>query len=567
MNFRANILLLLLMIPICSKGEVNYYSYFKEKVSISSESGLLACNTSQVLNYKSGNCKCLGLGWGVIDCKSLSSAAINNLREGYYSKVYRISNGHELIVSQEVLVCFEEDTTFTQQAKILKEANLLVIKSDYKTVKNMYLCKTSLPNSDAVLELTNTLAMLEEVVFCEPDFIFSGKSELMPTDNYFDKCWGLHNIGQSVGGQSGIADIDMDMPLAWDITIGNSDIIIVVIDTGVALDHPDLNVSYAKDFVKNPAYKSYDGGPANPDLDYHGTLVAGCAAAKINGIGTVGGAPGCSIASARAMHGVDVDSIGENWFGLESWTINALEWAVDIGARVTVNSNSYGLYSSALDMAYAGSREAGIVHFASSGNSNSSNIAYPAILPSVNAVAGVNSNGTRYSWGNYGTEIAFAAPAKAIYTTDIPGSFGYGSGQIAEAPEYAIAEGTSLSAPYAASVAALILSVDSSLTADEVEMIMINSSVDLGVPGRDDYFGYGMPNAFWAVNMALHGSCRPADINRDNNVNIGDMSILAEDYLLDCNQNINCQLSDLDCSGTIDLADFELIISYWLVTD
>ena len=564
MNFKAIILLLLLTFPIYANGQVRYYSYFKEKIPLVPKSGLISSNSFDPALSKSLKIRSLGVGWQIVDGNSISAVAKNCLNEDfYYSNVFNSPNGGELIVTQQVMVCFEKGVPFPIQKDILNKAGLTIVKSDYKIVENLFLCKTSLSDSDAVLDLSNSLAARKEIVFCEPDFLFSGQSDILPTDTYFDKCWGLHNIGQNVGGIAGLVDIDMDLPQAWEITTGSSDIIVVVIDTGITLDHPDLTVSHAKDFVRNPAYKSYDGGPANLNLDFHGTLVAGCVAAKINGIGTVGGAPGCALASARAMHGVD-ESTGEDWFGLESWTVNALEWAVDIGARITVNSNAYGLFSSTLDMAYAGSREAGIVHFASSGNNRSSNVAYPANLPSVNAVAGVNSDGSKYYWGNYGPEIAFSAPAKTIYTTDNLGTYGFSSGQIASAPEYAIVEGTSLSAPYAASVAALILSVDSSLTPDEVELIMANSAVDLGDTGRDDYFGYGMPNAFWAVTMAYYSSCKPADINRDKIVNMADMSILAGNYLSDSD---NCQLSDLNCSGKIDLADIDLFLKSWLVKD
>ena len=53
--------------------------------------------------------------------------------------------------------------------------------------------------------------------------------------------WGLHNEGQDVNGVTGTADADIDAPEAWDITIGSSDVIIAVTDTGVAHFHPEIN--------------------------------------------------------------------------------------------------------------------------------------------------------------------------------------------------------------------------------------------------------------------------------------------------------------------------------------
>src|SRR5262249_17250609 len=140
-------------------------------------------------------------------------------------------------------------------------------------------------NGFATLEAANRLAQRPEVLWAEPDMVFTGKGDLLPNDPLFNQCWGLHNTGQS----GGTADEDMDAREAWDYTIGSSSIVVVVIDVGVQQNHPDINQRAGMDFTSDGG----DGGPVN-SFDNHGTAVAGCITAKINNaLGVVGIAPGC----------------------------------------------------------------------------------------------------------------------------------------------------------------------------------------------------------------------------------------------------------------------------------
>ena len=136
--------------------------------------------------------------------------------------------------------------------------------------------------------------------------------------------------------------MDMDGPEAWDISTGKASVIVVVIDTGVQQNHPDIYQVTGMDFTSDGPG---DGGPGNIH-DNHGTPVAGCISATVNNsIGTVGIAPGCRIASARTF--ITTNSNG-SWSRLSSWTVNTLVWAETLGARVTNNSNRYGFSSAAV---------------------------------------------------------------------------------------------------------------------------------------------------------------------------------------------------------------------------
>ncbi len=232
-----------------------------------------------------------------------------------------------------------------------------------------------------------------------------------------------------------------------------------------------------------------------PDsCDNHGTAVSGCVAAIINNsLGTIGAAPGCKILTAKFnVANVPCDGSGTFQF---SWLVNALAWGQGQGARISSNSNGLP-YSSSVAAKYQDTYNAGMVHFASAGNDGIESIGFPGSLSMVNAISAINRYGAKASFSSYGAEVSFAAPGQTIYTTDRTGLAGYSSGN------YSYVDGTSFSAPYAAGVAALVLSVEPGLTPAEVEDQLRTTATDLGAPGFDIYFGYGLLNAYGAVAHA-----------------------------------------------------------------
>src|SRR5262249_2959696 len=95
---------------------------------------------------------------------------------------------------------------------------------------------------DAGASVSTALAALHQrsdVLYAEPDYVVT-TSATTPTDSRFGDLWGLHNTGQTVNGQTGASGDDINAPGAWDFTTGSSSVKVAVIDTGVAIDHPDL---------------------------------------------------------------------------------------------------------------------------------------------------------------------------------------------------------------------------------------------------------------------------------------------------------------------------------------
>ncbi len=394
--------------------------------------------------------------------------------------------GGPMLVRPELLVRFEAGVPGAFAGRRLGMfAGARVVAENAHGLDKCFRLRTSEgSNGLDVLALAGQLASDPLVRFCEPDMVFTGRGDAIPNDPGFSQCWGLRNTGQF----GGLVDFDMDVSEAWDITTGSASIKVVVIDVGVQQDHPDLNQVPGTDTSFAPGV---NGGPNNA-CDNHGTAVAGCVTGIINNaLGTCGVAPGCKVASARTfVSNVPCDG---GWSSGVGETLNTLNWAASIGARVTNNSNYYGFQSSAISDLYTSTRAGGMVHFASAGNDASGTITYPSSIPSVNSVAALASNGTRASFSNFGPGLDFSAPGQTIYSTDRTGSAGYYAG------DYGAVDGTSFASPYASGVAALILSQTPSLTASQVEGLMQSTGTDLGSAGYDTGFGWGMPNAYTAL--------------------------------------------------------------------
>jgi subtilisin family serine protease len=227
--------------------------------------------------------------------------------------------------------------------------------------------------------------------------------------------------------------------------IGAVDADIAIIDSGIDLTHPDLNVYRDVSFV-------YGANSGNDD-NGHGTHVAGIAAAKDNLQGVVGIAPGARLWAVKVM-----DSTGS---GLTSTIIAGIDYVTQHANEIDVANLSFGCkcHSNALDLAIHNSVAAGITYVVSAGNSASDASAFsPSNHPDVISVSAIaDSDGkcgglgpsTKYgnddtfaSFSNYGSVVDLAAPGVNIYSTYKGGT-------------YATLSGTSMASPHVTGAAAL----------------------------------------------------------------------------------------------------------------
>ncbi|MCB9847649.1 MAG: S8 family serine peptidase [Phycisphaeraceae bacterium] len=493
-------------------------------------------------------------GWSIghLDTTQRSSVDLRQMTDDladdpsieFASPVFIGADGGPIIVTQDLLVQFDPSVSADDAEQTLAELGAgVVLEHGFGGIDNACRVRSLARSGFDVLDAANRLAQRDDVVFAEPDMIFTGRSAVAtPNDALFASLWGLDNTGQ-FGGTPGF---DLQALQAWDLEQGDSSIVVVVIDNGVQQDHPDINQRPGADFTTDAG----NGGPVN-ECDKHGTAVAGCVSSiKDNMIGVAGIAPGCRVASARCMI-ASLDCSG-GWTSQSSWTVSALNWASSIGARVTNNSNGYGFTSSAIGSKYQSTRGAGMVHFASSMNDGASTIGYPASLAAVNAVGSIDPDGLLSSFSNYGTGQTFVAPGRNIETTDRTGAEGYNG------TDFQLISGTSFASPYAAGVAALALSMTPSLSAQDVEGLMKSTAMDLGNPGYDTTFGYGLLQAHDAVieayNLTPPGPC-VADLTGDGVVNTADLGGLLGVF------GTNDPYGDINGDGVTDTSDLGLLIA------
>ncbi len=270
-------------------------------------------------------------------------------------------------------------------------------------------------------------------------------------------------------------------PRGWDYTHGDKAITVAVIDSGVDLANPDLKGQIAE------MYNSEKGGSDVTDNAGHGSWTTGI-------IGAIGNnnVYGTGLAwNTKIIHiKADLDDVPG---AFTKASINkAIHLAVDKGARV-INMSLGGSQSSQTErdaVAYATNKN--VVVVAASGNSGGNDLSYPASYPRVISVGATGYYNQPTYFSTYNSNVILSAPGLHICNT--------GRAQV-----FACANGTSASAPIVSGAAALILSANSDLTADQVKAILIASAQP--VPGkqvgeRDDRYGYGIVDVGAALRMA-----------------------------------------------------------------
>jgi subtilisin family serine protease len=404
----------------------------------------------------------------------------------FVSPVFLDEYGKPLIVRRELHVGFDRRLSPAQcDAELARALAGDVLARDHGGMPRSYRLDTRLDSGFEVLALANRIAASPGVAYSEPDFASGGDRFYTPSDPEFPLQWGLHS-----NGAYAVADFDVNAPEAWDYTRGEG-VGLVVIDDGIEFTHPDLIVWQGADFTGQGGA----GAPVNLACDDHGTLVAGVAAARMNGVGVVGLAPACNLASARIWTSNAADcsySLASN-----DHVVQALAWADGLGVRVS--NMSFGIAPAAVvTQKLQDTRANGMVHFAATGNEAAATVAYPARLDDVVIAVGASTtDGHRWPSSNTGPEIDLVAPGDVVRSTDLSGANGSGAG------DYEYASGTSLATPYAAAAAALILKVVPSVTPDEMETRLEATCK----PMTDGFWivGYGMLDAFRAVVYPTYG--------------------------------------------------------------
>ncbi len=352
------------------------------------------------------------------------------------------------------------------------------------------------------------------VQYAEPNYILHAATT--PNDpRYTDgTLWGMNRIS---------------MPAAWDVSTGGATpgtgTLVAVIDTGVDYTHPDL----AANIWTNPGEVDGDGidndgngfiddvhgwnfinnTPNVMDDNSHGTHVSGTIAGLgNNSVGVVGVNWAAQIMALKFL-----DASGS---GTTDAAIEALNYAVMMGARVSNNSYGGGGFSQANLNAFTAAANAGHLIVCAAGNAtnnNDTNPFYPASYkPSpdnVISVAATDSTDKVASFSNYGaTTVDLAAPGVNIYST-VPGGYGYKSG-------------TSMATPHVVGAAALLWAADPNLSMSDVRSRILGGTDSIAAlnPTRPTVTN-GRLNVANALSQAAHLTVNDVSVSEGNSGTMG----------------------------------------------
>lgn len=403
----------------------------------------------------------------------------------YVGRYFTNSDGKEVGLSHLFYVKLKKESDLQKLEKLAESHNVEIIgNNEYMPLWFTLACsKESSGNS---LEMANLFYESNLFASCQPDLLCNDELSIV-NDPYYDNQWHLHNTLYH--------GIDINFEAARSITTGDPDIIVAVMDQGVQLDHPDLNIF-------NISYDSETGQSPSNVYGNHGTRCAGLISAKTNnGIGVASIAPSCKVMSVSNSLAASPDSRqkradGINFARLNGASVISNSWGSSVPYQIIDDAISYALT--------LGRNGLGCVVVFSSGNDWSNSVGYPANSHSdIITVGAVEKNGSRANFSNYGVDLDIVAPGSDIGYTTTTGS-AYVSG----------ISGTSFSCPLVAGVAALILSVNSSLTQKEVADIIETTAKKCGQysyaisagrtnGGWNNEMGYGLVDAYAAVLKAM----------------------------------------------------------------
>ena len=353
-------------------------------------------------------------------------------------------------VEGEVIVTFKTSENLEAAQKALSRHALVFAKHfdllSARRGKQMGLVREP---SRTTAQLIEELKADPSVEVAEPNYLRWPNAQ--PNDPLFPFLWSFQNTGQNVDGISGTSGDDIKFTGAWNLARPSaSQVVVGVIDTGVAYTHPDLAPNMwtnPGEIQGNGADDDHDGyvddyygynfanGNSNPsDSGYHGTHVAGTiAAAGNNQAGVIGVDYQAKIMALRASsNGTDLTT---------SAIISALQYATMMkgrGVNLVALNASYGGggYSSAESAAIQAAGNAGIIFCAAAGNESANNnttLTYPASyrLSNMIVVAASDQNDALASFSNYGsTTVDLAAPGVNILSAAPSGQGGIVSLQV-----------------------------------------------------------------------------------------------------------------------------------------
>ena len=398
-------------------------------------------------------------------------------------------------VPGEVIVKFKSTTPLgiIQQINARLGAKLadLDLNGEFQRLK--------IPLNRSVQQMVQLYTQDSSVEYAEPNYI-ARAFLFTPNDTYFPLQWNFDNPAPG----------SLQMQSAWDITGGSASVVVAVVDTGVAYENytqtslfggtkkyfkaPDLsntNFVAGTDFVNNDSHPNDDEG--------HGTHVAGTIAQSTNNaMGVAGIAYNTSIMPVKVL--------SSNGSGTYANVASGIRWAADHGAKVINMSLGGSAGSSTLLSALQYAYNKGVTIVCAAGNDGQASLSYPAAYDQYCIAVGATRFDQQRAWySNYGASLDVVAPGGDNNVDQNGDSYADGVLQQTFAPgnygdfAYYFYQGTSMATPHVSGIAALLIAQGNYTTPAKVREAIQNTAKDLGQPGFDTDFGWGLVNAYKAL--------------------------------------------------------------------
>jgi subtilisin family serine protease len=356
---------------------------------------------------------------------------VSELKEKLKEKTNKGIEQKEKYVPDELIIKYKKNTDTFKISSLQK-------KFSFKQSKKLNFINAEvvkIPKEENISVYIKELKKDPSVQSVQPNYKYYA-SDLNNAPNYYSKLWGINNTGQQINEIPGVKDIDIDGPEARAKFSGLKEVIVGVIDTGVDINHPDLQKAiwtnpkeipndgidndkngyiddvHGWDFYNddNTVYDLFDG-------DEHGTHVSGTIAATLEGTttntnkGVVGIAPNVKI--------LPIKFLGPDG-GTSEQAIQAIEYAQKMGIKITNNSWVGGEYDPLLEEAIKNYNGLFVAAAGNEGMNNDINQSYPANFNCSNilSVAAVDNQGNLAEFSNYGAKnVDVAAPGVNILST------------------------------------------------------------------------------------------------------------------------------------------------------
>lgn len=376
---------------------------------------------------------------------------------------------------------------------LIKDYHIIQIEKPFKTddaeVQKVY--RISFENYDSIYSFCSRLQQEDYIEYAHPCPVY--KTFSTPNDIASRQAWMFQTI---------------QMDNAWGLA-GNHISSIAIVDDGIKIDHPDLNIwTNPKDIDSNQIdddsngfvddihgydVADQDNNPTPPSSQFwtHGTHTSGIAGAKTNnnlGVASVSDNTATIIAVKCSSQPVALTNAEEG-----------IDYAM--AAKANIISMSWGgkdtsLYKTLHTLIDAAHKK-DIILIAAAGNDGEDSVNYPAGFENVIAVGSTGVNDIVSKNSNYGNYIDVMAPGDTIYST------------LCYSPDYGTLSGTSMSCPMVAAACALMRSVQPNLSAKQVEICLKATADHIDSKNNakyDNKLGAGRMNVSSAMQCAMHNS-------------------------------------------------------------